>query len=359
MRPSSNDLTRTVLAVLFLFLLIGGAFQVVRPFLAALLWSATIVIATWPLRVTLERWLGGRRKLAVTVLVLALLLLFVLPFFAAIGALVTNADEITLRARSYFANGLPAAPAWLARLPLIGEKAAAFWGRFAGSPLGELTSKVTPYLGNMASWFAGKVGGLGKLLVQFLLTVVLSGVLWSSGEKWSAFLLRFARRLGGDEAGKAVVLAGQAVRSVALGVVVTALVQTVFAGIGLAIVGVPFASVLTVVIFILCIAQLGPILVLLPAVLWVFSQDRTGWGIFLLVWTLVVSTMDNVLRPMLIRRGADLPLLLVFAGVIGGLMSFGLAGLFIGPVVLAVAKTLLEAWLATGQAEDRSFEPAS
>ena len=131
----------------------------------------------------------------------------------------------------------------------------------------------------------------------------------------------------------------------ALGVGITALVQSLLGGIGLAIAGVPFATILTALMFMLCIAQLGPTLVLAPAVVWLYWSGDTGWGTFLLVWTVIVGTMDNFLRPLLIKQGADLPLLLILAGVIGGLLAFGLVGIFVGPVVLAVAYTLLEAWL--------------
>ena len=107
----------------------------------------------------------------------------------------------------------------------------------------------------------------------------------------------------------------------------------------------PLAGFLTAVILLFCIAQVGPMLVLIPAVIWVFWSGETGWGIALLVWSVIVGTMDNVLRPFLIRTGADLPLLLIFAGVIGGLIAFGIIGLFVGPVVLAVAYTLMTQWL--------------
>jgi predicted PurR-regulated permease PerM len=132
---------------------------------------------------------------------------------------------------------------------------------------------------------------------------------------------------------------------VALGVGVTAVVQTVLGGIGLALAGVPFASLLSAVMLMLCIAQLGPALVLFPAVGWMYWTGENGWGTFLLVWSLVVSSLDNFLRPMLIKKGADLPLLLIFGGVIGGLLGFGLIGIFVGPVVLAVTYTLLKAWV--------------
>ena len=149
--------------------------------------------------------------------------------------------------------------------------------------------------------------------------------------------------------------------AIALGVVVTAIVQSLLAGLGLLIAGIPFAAALTTVAFILCIAQVGPLLVLGPAVGYLFWSGQTGWGVFLLVWTIVVGTMDNFVRPFLIKKGADLPLVLVFAGVLGGLMTFGLIGIFVGPVVLAVAHTLLEAWAdqATPAAPANSAAPAA
>ena len=190
------------------------------------------------------------------------------------------------------------------------------------------------------------MGSLGRLLAQFLFTVALSAVFWSSGENWADAVVRFAARLLGREHGEAVVrLAGQAVRGVALGVVGTALAQAALGGIGLAISGIPAVALLTVVMFLMGIAQVGPVPVLLSAVAWLYYSDASGAGTFLLVWTLVIGTMDNFLRPFLIKKGADLPLLLIFIGVLGGLMSFGLVGLFVGPVVLAVAHTLLRAWM--------------
>ena len=142
------------------------------------------------------------------------------------------------------------------------------------------------------------------------------------------------------------------IRGVALGVVVTALVQSVLGGIGLAIAGVPFAAMLTAVMFMLALAQIGPLPVLLGGLVWLWWQGSTGWFVALLIWTIVVGSLDNILRPILIKRGADLPLLLIFAGVIGGLFAFGLIGLFVGPVLLAVAYTLLDAWVSEASDAD-------
>jgi predicted PurR-regulated permease PerM len=186
---------------------------------------------------------------------------------------------------------------------------------------------------------------VGLLFMQFLLTLLVSALMYAGGEATALQVLRFGRRLAGDRGENAVRLAGQAIRGVALGVVVTAVAQAALSGIGLALAGIPFAGLLTAVVALLCIAQVGPSPVLVPAVIWLYWSGQTGWGSFLLVWTVIVVTLDNFLRPLLIRRGADLPLVLIFAGVVGGLLAFGLVGVFVGPVVLAVAYTLLRAWI--------------
>jgi predicted PurR-regulated permease PerM len=196
------------------------------------------------------------------------------------------------------------------------------------------------------AWLAGQAGDFGVLLLHFLLTVFITAILYTTGETAARGVRRFARRLAADRGDDSVVLAGQAIRAVALGVVVTALVQSAAASIGLAVVGIPYTAVLTAIIFILCIAQLGPLLVLAPVVGWLYWSGDAVWGTVMLVWTLLVGALDNVLRPMLIKRGANLPLLLIFAGVIGGLVSFGIIGLFVGPVILAVTYRLLESWIA-------------
>ena len=145
-----------------------------------------------------------------------------------------------------------------------------------------------------------------------------------------------------------------------LGVIVTAVVQSACAGVGLAISGIPYAAVLTTIIFVLCIAQIGPILVMVPAVVWLYWSGDSVWGTVMLIWTIIVGVLDNVLRPILIRRGADLPLLLIFAGVIGGLIGLGVIGLFVGPTVLAVTYRLLEAWVSDiDHVEGTASEPAT
>ena len=219
------------------------------------------------------------------------------------------------------------------------------WQKTAASPIGDLASSAAPYAVTAVAWVASTLRSLGWLLVQFVLTLAIAAVMYAKGEGAADGCLRFGRHLAGEQGDRVVRLAAQAIRGVALGVVVTAAVQATLTGIGLAVAGVPFAPLLPAVTFVLCIAQLGPALVLAPAVAWLYWQGATGAATILLVWTVLVFPLDNVLRPILMTRGADLPLLLMFAGVLGGLLAFGLIGIFVGPVVLAVSYTLLVAWI--------------
>jgi predicted PurR-regulated permease PerM len=168
---------------------------------------------------------------------------------------------------------------------------------------------------------------------------------YAKGESVSAWILRFARRLAGPQGESVAVLAAKAIRSVALGVVVTAFLQATVAGLGLLVTGVPAAVLLTAMMFVLSLAQIGPAPILLPAVVWVFWKFGVIWGSILLIFSVLALILDNFVRPFLIKKGADLPLVLILVGVIGGLIAFGVIGLFIGPVVLVVAHTLLNAWV--------------
>ena len=341
-----SDLTRTTLAVLFVAGLIAACFWILRPFLPAIIWATTLVVATWPVMLRVQHRLWNRRGLAVAIMTFALLLIFVVPFWLAITTIIENFDRIVEWGTSLKSFKLPPAPEWLAAVPLFGERAAQFWESIAATGVEPLVAKAAPYAGDAASWFVAALGGLGIIFVQFVLTVVIAAIMYVGGERAAIAAQRFGHRLAGERGKQSVLLAGQAIRSVALGVVVTAVAQSVLGGIGIAIAGVPLAAVLTAVMFMLCIGQLGPLPVLVPVVIWLYWSGQSGWGTFLLVWTIVVGSLDNILRPILIRKGAHLPFVLLLAGVIGGLIAFGLVGIFLGPVVLAVGYTLLQSWMA-------------
>jgi predicted PurR-regulated permease PerM len=345
-----GELARITFGVLFLVALLGTALWVVRPFIGPAIWATMVVVASWPLMLQIQRRLLNRRGLAVAVMTLLLLLLFVVPLALAIVTIVGNADQLIDWAKIAADFHLPAAPpAWLVDLPMVGGLLQRGWQQASALGFNDLLPKLSPYAGDVTRWFVAQVGSVGFLLLQFLMTVVIAAVMYASGEDAADLVRRFARRLGGERGAGVVDLAGGAIRGVALGVGGTAIMQAVVSGLGLLIAGVPVAGLLTAVTFMLCIAQVGPVLVLVPATVWAFWADHTVGGVLLIVVTVVVTTLDNVLRPLLIRLGAELPLLLIFAGVIGGLLAFGLVGIFVGPVVLAVAYTLLEAWMADGE----------
>ena len=346
------DLARTTLAVLFIVGLIAACFWILRPFVAAMIWATMIVVATWSLMLRVQASLWGRRWLAVIVMMSALVLAFVIPFSLAIAAIVENADEIATWARTLTKAQLPELPAWIVGLPFVGPRIASAWGDIVAFGPEALTSRVEPYAKAIGAWFVLELGNFGLIALQFLLTLIISAVLYLYGERAVAGLRLFFRRVGGERGDGVVELSGQAIRGVAFGVVVTALVQSVLGGIGLAVVGIPFVGLLTALMFILAVAQVGAAPILFIVVAWMYWQGDTAWATGLLVWSIFVASMDNVLRPILIRRGGHLPLLLVFAGVIGGLVAFGLVGIFVGPLVLAVGYRLLEAWVHEGETGD-------
>jgi predicted PurR-regulated permease PerM len=228
---------------------------------------------------------------------------------------------------------------------MVGQWAVAHWEKFATVSPEELSKQVAPYATKLVTWFASHAGNFGLLLLHFLLSVGISAVLYTHGETAAAGIRSFARRLAGEQGDAVAVLSARAIRGVALGIVITAMVQSSLGGIGLFFAGVPAAVLLTAVMLILCILQIGPGLVLVPAAIWLFWSGHHLTGSIFAVWTILCCTIDSVLRPVLIKKGADLPMLLIITGVFGGLISFGIIGLFIGPVILAVTYTLLRAWV--------------
>ncbi len=347
-RPEpSGDLTRVVLSVLSIGLLIAGTLWVLSPFLGALLWAVMITVATWPLMLGIQARLGGKRGAAVAVMTVALLLALFVPLYWAVATLVEQTDRIADLVRSLPELRVPPPPAWVETLPIVGARAARRWQAIAALPPDEVATRLAPYLRTALAWFAAKAGSFGSMVLHFLLTVVLSAILFARGEGAAEQVRRFFHRLAGERGDAIVALSGKAIRAVALGIVVTAGVQTTIAGVGFFVVGTPFAGFLTAIVLVLCIAQIGPLLVMAPVVIWLYATGSPGRGTVLLVFTLVAGAIDNVLRPVLIKRGADLSLLLIFPGVIGGLLWLGIIGLFVGPVVLAVTANLVESWVSS------------
>jgi predicted PurR-regulated permease PerM len=353
----AGDITRHVLLVLFIVLLLVGSFLTLLPFLGGLVWAATVVIATWPLLLQVRARTGTRPWLAVVVMTTLALLAVILPFAFAVSTLLDVAHRGPEVLGKFLTKGLGPAPAWLGDIPAVGAQLTAKWQAIAAGGREGLIEAARPYFGAAAAWAISITGGIGMVMVHILLTIALVAILYAQGETAARGALAFGNRLGGSRGVEVMRLAAQAVRSVALGVVVTALVQSVLAGIALWLCGIPAAGVLAALVFMLGIAQLGPIPVLVPAIAWLYWTGDAFWGTVLLVLTIPIGALDNVLRPILIRRGVQLPMLLIIAGVIGGLLAFGVMGLFVGPVLLAATYTLGKSWVSEGMPPEESNAP--
>ncbi|MCX6926646.1 MAG: AI-2E family transporter YdiK [Verrucomicrobia bacterium] len=342
----SSDLTRTTLAVLFIGILIAACFWVMSPFLSSLLWAAMIVIATWPLFLKLQTRLWGKRWLAVLVITIVLLLVLIVPICFAVLTILDRTDEIVGWFKSLSTVKIPPPPGWLEKIPVVGSSTVERWQHFAAVRPEELSKLLTPYATKLVGWFVSQAGNFSLLVLHFLLSIAIAAVLYAHGEKTAGGIRKFARRLAGQSGDEVAVLSAKAIRGVALGIVVTALVQSSLGWVGLFFAGVPGTVLLTAVMLILCIAQIGPSLVLIPAAIWLFYSGHPLAGSLFAVWGIFVCAINNFLQPVLIRKGVDLPMLLIITGVIGGLVAFGIIGLFIGPVILAVTFTLLCAWVS-------------
>jgi len=356
--PIRRDITHTILFLLIICLLIASTFWILRPFLVSIVWGTIIAVASWPVLVRLQKRLWNKRGLAVSVMAAALLLMFLAPLLFAVLTIAKNAENITAQIRSFDSFFQASPPQWVKRIPLAGGRIANRWTAFAALSSDERNAMVTSYAESALRWFVARAGSAGTTMLNFLLTMIIAIILYAKGEVFRDGILSFARRLAGQRGEEVAVLAAKAVRGVVLGVVVTALTQAAVGGMGLFIAGVPAAVLLMAVMFILCLAQLGPLLVLVPAIVWLYWSGHGAWGTVLLIFSVVAATIDNFLRPYLIRKGADLPILLILAGVIGGLIAFGVIGLFIGPVILGVSYTLLGAWMSDDLHMDKARLPA-
>lgn len=344
------DLPQLLFSLMFILIMIIACLWVVQPFILGFAWASMVVIATWPLMIRLQHLLWGRRSLAVIAMTILLLLLFIIPIALLVSSLIDNSAPVIAWATQrhlVFPDFV-----WLREIPYVGNKTYSSYHKMVDGGGTAILNQLQPYIGRTTGFFVAQAGHFGRFMIHLAVMLLFSVLLYWRGEQVGHGIRHFAYRMGGPRGDAAVLLAGQAIRAVALGVVVTALVQGVLGGIGLAISGIPYATLLTVLMILTCLVQLGPLVVLVPAIIWLYWSGDTTWGTILLVWSCVVGTLDSVLRPMLIRLGADLPMILILSGVIGGLIAFGMIGLFIGPVVLAVSYRLVSVWMHEAPAPD-------
>ena len=348
----AHELPRNLLLVLFILSLTAGCIWVLLPFVVVIICGTTVAVATWPMLLSLERKLGGRRWAAAAVMLGGMAIAFLVPVYFGALAAVQSVGTAIEWLHGLAQNTLPPLPAWLANLPVVGARVQEGWANLAAGGTQGLAARIEENGGEMLRWAAGRIGNLVGMLVQVLIALSITALLYARGEKFASGVMRFSRRLGGEHGERSARLAALATRGVALGVVLTPLIQAILAGIGMAIAGVPHVGIFAILVLMTCLAQAGPVpAMLIPAGI-MFARGATLPAILLLVWAVVVHISGPIVRPLLIKRGVDLPLTLILTGVIGGVAAFGVIGLFIGPVMLAVGGTLLKNWVAEDPAVD-------
>lgn len=339
---SDQRIERSLGLVAVLLVLIG-CFVVLRPFVSALLWSVVLCFSTWPIYRRLLDVLGGRRNLAALLMMLGLMMVLLVPFFVVGVTLADNVKQFTTATKSWIEAGPPDPPGWLVKVPVIGQKTSEYWQSVAHDSA-KLFESLNRFIEPVGTWLLKLGLLLGRGLLQIALSIFVAFFLFRDGLRAAEWLQTSVERVGGESGRHLLDVAGRTVRGVVYGILGTALVQAVTAGIGFTIAGVPGAGLLTLLTFFMAIVPMGPPLVWFPAALWLFHQGWAGWGIFMLVWGIGVSSIDNLVKPWLISQGSDLPFILVFLGVIGGALAFGFIGVFLGPTLLGMGFRLVKEW---------------
>lgn len=338
--------------------LAAGCFLVLRPFLSALLWAAILVYSTWPAYRLLREQARLSPGWAAGAMVLLEFVLIGVPLAFAAPRGLEDADGLRASFEALLTQGMPGLADWLGRLPLVGPSLA-YWTEGFDFGIAGLVGLVQPYAGTLAQAALSVLLAVLSGLAEVFLALFFAFFLYRDGLAIASWGEQALARLAGPRGRRLMALTGDVTRGVVFGLLGTALVQGVMTAFGLWISGVPRPLLLGVVAGVISILPVGAPIVWIPATLWLFSQGQTAWAIFLgLYGTFGISSADNFIRPWLISRGADLPLLLTLLGALGGVFAFGFLGLFLGPVLLAVGYTLLKDWAKEGMAEEKARERA-
>ena len=391
-----------LLGGLALLLLLAGCFYVLKPFFSAILWAIILTFSLHPLQKNFSQWFRGSKTLAACLVTLMVLLVIAGPFVVVGISVAKDGKELAIATKDWFLSIPDTPPKWISKAPVIGEELGNYWSDIAAdrkrwieqldkeveSPIKNKATaddddiKVTPHtellpgyaeqiqaesadkttakpdsesspiiamLGRFLSWArTGLIAvGLtvGQGVTQILISTFLAFFLLRDSPQLAARLNVTVERLAGDRGRQLIKVAGNTVSGVIYGILGTAIAQAIVAGIGFTIAGIPGAVLLSVLTFFFAVIPFGPPLIWLPATIWLFANEKHGLSLFMLLWGIfVISSVDNLLRPYLISQGTKLPFALIFCGVIGGALAFGLVGVFLGPTLLAVAFRLIEEW---------------
>ena len=349
MKLRLSDMVQPLLGLVLLIAIVLAVLAIMAPFMAAIIWAVILVSATWKPFQWLSARLGNRDTLAATLIVSALLLFILVPLLVAS---VDFAQQLTHLARTIpeqVQAGLPELPNWISGLPLIGEWLATQWLALQNQDyqvLNQLKGMVAPAAKIMLSMASALGGGL----MMLLLSLLIAGLLYAEGERLHRWVIAFSHRVAGPAGENLLRISNSTIRGVVYGFIGAAVAQGALAWFGLAISGVPNAMSVGLLVCLVSVIPGGPPLVGFIAAYWLFKQGEMVWAGFLVAWfLLVVGTIDNVVKSLVIGRNSPLPISLILFGVIGGAIAFGMLGVFLGPTLLALFYTLVRSWVNKSQ----------
>ena len=331
-------------------LLVYFCFRILQPFITTVVWGIIIAIATLTPYKRIDRLIGGRPKLAGGLMIVLGLLVLILPTIALGANLVETASELSDDFEGK-AIVVPPPPASVEGWPIIGEKLYGLWTG-ASQNLEAALERFAPQLKELGVWLVSSMGHLGVGLFMFIIAIVIAGVLLPNAERATALAQRIATMVAGERGAELVALSAASIRSVTRGILGVALIQSILAGLGMLVAGVPAAALWTLLVFLVAIVQLPTLLILVPVAIYVFSVDSTTVAVLFVIWSVIIGLSDNFLKPLLMGRGSNVPTLVIFLGAIGGFVLEGIIGLFVGAVVLSVGYTLFTSWLEETEKEE-------
>lgn len=328
------DLFKTIILSTSIFIIIIASFYIIRPFLQSLFWASIIVISTWPIFLYTKKFFGNKKYLSIFCMVFFLLLAFFIPFFIIISSIIKNSFHFV----SYISFKRCIFPNldFLENIPIFGLKFSLFYKNLINGESKNIFNYLQPYFGQIMIFLFYQIKLLSNLLMNLFFIFIFICILYWKGEKICHIFKSFFLNLNLKEKNSIFSIIEKSIRAVFLGVVITSLIQGALGGLALIIIGIPYIIFYVIIIIFLSLIQLGSLPVLIPIVLWLYLKNFFLYGTFLLLWSIILSILDNIIRFMFIRLGMNLPFFFIFSGIIGGLLTFGMIGLFIGPVVLDI-----------------------